>query len=86
MLQDRFRGCEGRHLVQKKSYVLEESCTGREIDLSKPLASSFRRGMKVNMTMILKVPRFNQRKKIADDVCPRCGGAGERRTGNERQW
>jgi hypothetical protein len=45
--------------------VLEEGFTGKDLDRHLPLALSFRRGMKVNMSMIFVV-------RPDSESCPRC--------------
>jgi hypothetical protein len=67
MIEDQFSGLKGYDLVREGLYVLEEGFTGKDLDQHLPLALSFRRGMKVNMSM-----EFAGRDRPGLESCPRC--------------
>ncbi|RSL64865.1 hypothetical protein CEP51_013081 [Fusarium floridanum] len=62
----RFEGENGYEMVMRRDYALEESASGRDLDLNRPLHLCLRRGMKINMTMIFQIP------KSLSGACPRC--------------
>jgi hypothetical protein len=68
LLDDHFRGKKGHGLVSEHRYALEEELTGKDVDQKLPLALSFRRGIKVNMSMVFRVD------EASDDATtgPRC--------------
>ncbi|EJT69035.1 hypothetical protein GGTG_13432 [Gaeumannomyces tritici R3-111a-1] len=70
MLQRHFekRDLKGKEKVRKKQYALEDHCSGRDLDRSRPLAQWLRRGMKVNMSMVFRVTK----QGLTGSQCPRC--------------
>ncbi|KAL8383116.1 hypothetical protein RB595_006735 [Gaeumannomyces hyphopodioides] len=69
MLQRHFekRDLKGIEKVRKKQYALEEHCSGRDLNRSRPLTQWLRRGMKVNMSMVFRVTKQESRSR-----CPSC--------------
>lgn len=70
MLERHFekRDLKGIKKVRKKQYALEEHCSGRDLDRSRPLTKWLRRGMKVNMSMVFRVTK----QELTRSRCPRC--------------
>ncbi|KAL2265059.1 hypothetical protein VTJ83DRAFT_7569 [Remersonia thermophila] len=66
IVEDHFEGHKGHERVSDRLYTLEEACTGREIDRTKPPVASLRRGMKLNMFMLFVELRYR------DDLSPYC--------------
>ncbi|RYO92152.1 hypothetical protein DL762_001810 [Monosporascus cannonballus] len=52
LLEHYFEDKKGHPMVLRREYALEENCSGKDIDHSLPWSASFRRGMKVNMSMV----------------------------------
>ncbi|VUC29308.1 unnamed protein product [Clonostachys rosea] len=52
LLQHHFEELKGYRMVVRRQYALEENITGKDLDESLPPKASFRRGMKINMSMI----------------------------------
>lgn len=55
-------------MVKRRSYALEESASGKELDRTRPLNQNLRRGMTIRMSMV-----FNSHRTNATKSCPRCG-------------
>lgn len=68
LLEDHFAGQKGHDMVKRRSYALEESVSGKELDRSGPLHHNLRRGMRIKMSMI-----FDKHKSTTAAACPRCG-------------
>jgi hypothetical protein len=83
LLEDQFIGSRGYEMVCKRQYVLEENCTGKEINSRVPLSHSFRRGMKVNMSMVFML---DTRTRILPGVCPRCNAKNQAPEGMAINW
>lgn len=66
-------------MVLLHQYALEENFTGKDLDRSLPWCMSFRRGMKVNMSMV-----FVKTKITAS--CPRCKTIVEVPRGANVEW
>ncbi|UPK95737.1 hypothetical protein LCI18_006672 [Fusarium solani-melongenae] len=66
LLNGHFKGRNGYDMVLKREYALEESSSGRDLDMDRPLHFCLRRGMKINMSMI-----FNA-STVVTGACPRC--------------
>ncbi|KAH6971410.1 hypothetical protein BKA56DRAFT_635546 [Ilyonectria sp. MPI-CAGE-AT-0026] len=66
LLEHRFEKLKGHDMVARGEYALEESCTGKDIDRTHPWSASFRRGMKVNMSMVFT------NIAMVRGCCPRC--------------
>ncbi|CAH0058113.1 unnamed protein product [Clonostachys solani] len=67
LLQHHFEKLKGHRMVIQGKYALEENITGTDLNQSLPPKASFRRGMKINMSMIFTGDQMMQ------GVCPRCG-------------
>ncbi|KAK7222566.1 hypothetical protein V2G26_010569 [Clonostachys chloroleuca] len=67
LLQHHFEEPKGHRMVIQGKYALEENITGNDLNQSLPPKASFRRGMKINMSMIFT------RDQMTPGVCPRCG-------------
>lgn len=66
LVEHRFENLKGHEMVLRRQFALEENCTGRDIDANLPWSASFRRGMKINMSMVFT------NVEIASGCCPRC--------------
>ncbi|EJT77274.1 hypothetical protein GGTG_07186 [Gaeumannomyces tritici R3-111a-1] len=58
---------KGYEKILRRQYALEDDCSGRDLDRSRPPKAWLRRGMKVNMSMI-----FATGQHLTRDQCPRC--------------
>ncbi|KAK1829516.1 hypothetical protein QBC39DRAFT_356297 [Podospora conica] len=67
LLQLRFEKLgKGQSLVKSRQFALEDHSSGLDVDQSVPISVSFRRGMKIDMSML-----FPSEDSIAG-ACPRC--------------
>ena len=57
---------KGQALVQRRQFALEDHLSGLDVDRSLPISVSFRRGMKVDMSMM-----FSNAEDI-EGACPEC--------------
>ncbi|KAK0631300.1 hypothetical protein B0T14DRAFT_1158 [Immersiella caudata] len=57
---------KGQDLVKRGQFALEEASSGRDIDRRVPISISFRRGMKIDMSIM-----FSNEESI-EGACPRC--------------
>lgn len=80
LLEHHFENQKGHYMVLRQEYALEENCTGEDIDRSRPWSASFRRGMKVNMSMVFTDI------SIVNGCCPRCKTAAEAPDDLSVQW
>ncbi|KAL8389515.1 hypothetical protein RB595_008900 [Gaeumannomyces hyphopodioides] len=69
IIRRRFKklGLKGYEKVLSRQYALEDDCSGRDLDRSRPPKAWLRRGMKVNMSMV-----FVTGQHLTRDQCPRC--------------
>jgi len=67
-------------MVVRREFALEEHITEKDLDQTLPLKVCFRRGMKINMSMI-----FSD-QKIASTSCPRCQTHTDAPEGVLIQW
>jgi hypothetical protein len=64
VLIDNFADRQGNHLVKSDRYILQDSVTGRDLDMNVPFHQAIRPGQKVVMTMVFFSEKTN--------TCPRC--------------
>lgn len=67
-------------MVRKRLYALEETATGRDLDIAVPLYHCLRRGMLLYMSMI-----FYDDDTVVGE-CPRCHATTDAPDGATIQW
>ncbi|KLU92259.1 hypothetical protein MAPG_11205 [Magnaporthiopsis poae ATCC 64411] len=70
ILRRRFEelGLKGYEKVLRRQYALEDDCSGRDLDRSRPPKAWLRPGMKVNMSMVFAATD----QELTRSWCPRC--------------
>jgi uncharacterized protein (UPF0212 family) len=80
LIECRFRKRKGYNLVLQRQYALENDRSGEDLDATKPLMASLRRGMKINMAMIfIDVD-------VVSGSCPRCQTPIDAEEGVTLEW
>jgi hypothetical protein len=81
LLQLRFETIgKGQELIQRRQFALEDSSSGLDVNRSLPISVSFRRGMKIDMSMM-----FSNDDAI-EGVCPKCRTPANAPENTTIQW
>ena len=85
VMEIRFQGKQGLRKICRKEYVLQESATGKEIDLSLDFDDAFLPGQRVTMSLIFKRNSTEQSTQTMAH-CPRCDTLSELPTSADILW
>lgn len=66
-------------MIVRRQYVLEESCSGKDLDRGIPWTATVRKGMRLSMSMVFTGYGF-------DSACPRCNTETSAIAGTNTQW
>lgn len=85
VMEIRFQGKQGFKKICRKEYNLQESPTGREVDLSEDFQDAFLPGQKITMSLIFKRESTEQPAQNSAH-CPRCHAVTEKSPDNDVLW
>jgi hypothetical protein len=71
VMEIRFQGKQGLRKICRREYVLQESATGRDVDLSLDFEDAFLPGQKITMSLVFKRDSTEQSTQTSGH-CPRC--------------
>lgn len=85
VMEIRFQGKQGLKKICRKEYVLQESATGREVDLSLEFDDAILPGQKITMSLVFKRDATDQSTQTMAH-CPRCNMISEQPTNTDVLW
>jgi hypothetical protein len=83
VLEHRFIGLPGRGKIKRREYLIEESTSGRSLDLDKPWESAFVSGRRYCMSMAFDEP---EQEYSAGASCPNCGAVSVEKPDTQITW
>jgi hypothetical protein len=85
VMEIRFQGKQGLRKICRKEYVLQESATGKEVDLSLNFEDAFLPGQKITMSLVFKRDSTEQSTQNSAH-CPRCNTLSEQPINVDVLW
>jgi hypothetical protein len=85
VMEIRFQGKQGLRKILRKEYALQETATGRDVDMSLDFDDAFLPGQKIAMSFIFK-RHFAEQSNQNLAHCPRCNTLSEQSTNSDVLW